>query len=77
MHKIISQQFLREGLESGSLPPIYSGSYVAESPTRGRGRLFLQQPGSRGSLNCSDTGRRSAGHAHLLFYFHGRRNQNY
>jgi len=26
---------LREGLESGSLPPLFSGSYGAESPTLG------------------------------------------
>jgi len=29
--------FLREGLESGSLPSFFNGSYVAESPTRGWG----------------------------------------
>jgi len=48
--------FLREGLESGSLPPLSSGSYVAESPTCGRGRLFLSNLEVVGHMVCHGAG---------------------
>jgi len=41
--EIVSSMLLREGLESGSLPSFFSGSYVAESPARGRQSSVLQR----------------------------------
>jgi len=50
---------LREGLESGSLPSFFSGSYGAESPTRrcsscgARPHILLKQ----GGKECDDSSR--------------------